>query len=128
MDARNTFAPAKQPLEQHQFGGTLGGPVIENRLFFFAYYEGFENRQGLTRGSSIPDLKQRRGDFSELAGGLIDLESGQPLPGGILPESRLHPLGKRYVVFYPEPNVTPAFSSRVVMLKNTAHQWGAKGD
>lgn len=128
MDARNTFAPAKQPLKQHQFGGTLGGPILKNRLFYFGYYEGFENRQGLTRGSSVPDWKQRRGDFSDLAGGLLDVESGQPFPGGILPESRIHPLGKRYVAFYPEPNVTPTFSSRVVMLKNTTHQWGAKGD
>ncbi|MFZ5928725.1 MAG: carboxypeptidase regulatory-like domain-containing protein [Acidobacteriota bacterium] len=128
LDARNTFAPSQQPLKQHQFGGTLGGPVVKNRLFYFAYYEGFENRQGLTRGSSVPGLKQRRGDFSDLPGGLMDLEAGAPFPGGVIPESRIHPLGRRYTAFYPEPNVTPTFSSRVVMLKNTTHQWGVKGD
>jgi len=128
LDARNTFAPSQEPLKQHQFGGTLGGPVVKNRLFYFGYYEGYENRQGLTRGSSVPDMKQRRGDFSELPGGLYDLESGQPFPGGILPESRIHPIGRRYAAMYPEPNVTPTFSSRVVMQKNTTHQWGAKGD
>lgn len=128
LDARNTFAPSQQPLKQHQFGGTLGGPVVKDRLFYFAYYEGFENRQGLTRGSSVPDMQQRQGNFSGLAGGLMDLEAGAPFPGGVIPESRIHPLGRRYVAFYPEPNVTPTFSSRVVMLKNTTHQWGVKGD
>ena len=128
LDARNAFAPSQQPLKQHQFGATLGGPVIKNRLFYFGYYEGFENRQGLTRGSSVPSMKERAGDFSGLPGGLIDEETGQPFPGGILPASRIDPIGRRYAAFYPEPNVTPSFSSRVVMLKNTTHQWGVKSD
>lgn len=66
MDATNYFASRTEPLKQNQFGATIGGPIIKDKTFFFAFYEGFRNRQGETSGSTVPSLKQRQGDFSEL--------------------------------------------------------------
>jgi hypothetical protein len=66
FDATNYFATTTEPLKQNQFGATLGGPIRKDKTFFFAFYEGFRNRQGKTAGSTVPSLKQRTGDFSEL--------------------------------------------------------------
>jgi Carboxypeptidase regulatory-like domain len=80
FDARNTFAenvngqPTKYPYIQNQFGGTFGGPVIKNRLFFFAYYEGGRQVQGLPALYTVPTAAERQGDFSGLG------PNGQPLP------------------------------------------------
>ena len=40
FDARNFFSEGVEPLKQNQFGGTVGGPIRQNRVFFFGYYEG----------------------------------------------------------------------------------------
>ena len=66
LDATNYFARTVEPLKQNQFGATIGGPIRKDKTFFFAFYEGFRNRQGETAGSTVPSLKQRNGDFSEL--------------------------------------------------------------
>src|SRR5215467_868766 len=69
FDTRNYFDPrdkAKPPLRLNQFGGSLGGPISKNRLFFFTNYEGSVERRGLTRTFSLPSLKVRGGDFSGL--------------------------------------------------------------
>jgi hypothetical protein len=66
FDAKNYFAKAVEPLKQNQFGATIGGPIRKDKTFFFAFYEGYRNRQGETAGSTVPSLKQRTGDFSEM--------------------------------------------------------------
>src|SRR5882757_3119088 len=66
FDANNYFAATTEPLKQNQFGGTFGGPLKKDKTFFFAYLEGFRNRQGETDSSTVPSLAERRGDFSAL--------------------------------------------------------------
>jgi hypothetical protein len=66
FDATNYFAKSTEPLKRNQFGATFGGPVQKDKTFFFAFYEGSRIRQGETAGSTVPSLKQRTGDFSEL--------------------------------------------------------------
>ncbi len=66
MDARNYFAQQAEPLKQNQFGGTFGGPIRHDKTFFFAYYEGFRNRQGETRSATVPSLAERQGNFGQL--------------------------------------------------------------
>src|SRR5687767_10932474 len=67
FDATNYFHPKDQPapaLRQNQFGGALGGPLIQNRTFFFTSYEGQRMRRSLTRTFSVPTAAVRGGDFS----------------------------------------------------------------
>jgi hypothetical protein len=46
FDARNTFAPGKQPFRLNQFGANLGGPIIRDKTFFFAAFEAYRQRLG----------------------------------------------------------------------------------
>lgn len=92
MQARNYFAPADQPkpvLTQNQFGASVGGPLVRNRLFGFGYYEGFRNQSGITNNVIVLSEAQRRGDFSALATPIRDPLTGQPFPGNIIPTNRL---------------------------------------
>ena len=84
LEARNRFAVTKPALDQHQFGGTAGGPIVENKAFVFGYYEGFRNRRGTTDTRVVPSAAQRAGDFS---GGpaIRDPLTGQPFPGNVIP-------------------------------------------
>jgi len=76
LDARNFFDPTIPPYHQNQFGATLGGPIVRDRLFFFTDYEGLRIRQGQTDTSLVPTVAQRSGDFSSQ----LDLTS----PTGVL--------------------------------------------
>ena len=63
LDARNFFSVADSPLRLNQFGGTLGGPVVRNKTFFFLNYEGFRRRAGITRITNVPTLAERAGNI-----------------------------------------------------------------
>lgn len=54
MDARNPFDTSKQPFRLNQFGGNFGGPIIRNRTFFFANYEGLRQRVSQTTRNDVP--------------------------------------------------------------------------
>lgn len=67
LDARNFFDPKETPpYRQNQFGGTIGGPIMRNKTFYFAGYEGLRVRQAQTQTFSVPSLAVRGGDFSGL--------------------------------------------------------------
>src|SRR5271155_962397 len=80
MDASDYFSQSVQPLKQNQFGATFGGPIVKDKTFFFAYYEGFRNRQGETVPATVPSLDERTGNFghlcSSISGDSINQTSG----------------------------------------------------
>jgi hypothetical protein len=58
------FSPAPKPtLQRNQFGATIGGPIVKNKLFFFGDYEGYRQLQRYNNYDSIPDAADRIGDF-----------------------------------------------------------------
>ena len=84
LDARNFFDPAtKPPLKRNQFGFAVGGPVVQNKLFFFGTYEGFRERLGITDTQFVPSLAARRGAF---------LPAGATISPAVLPYLTLIPL------------------------------------
>src|SRR5438552_2189912 len=61
LDARDFFQPQKGPFKRHQFGGTIGGPLMKDKLFVFGNYEGFQQRLGQSNRSVYPDVPSRQG-------------------------------------------------------------------
>ncbi len=108
LDARPTFAAERNPFRRNQFGGTLGAPIIKDKLFAFGDYQGF--RQSTPIGvdfASVPTPLMRQGNFSELLPStpIIDLTTGAPFPGNIIPAARQNPVGAKYLNAYPLPNL-----------------------
>ena len=82
LDARNYFSPTRGTFVQNQFGGTLGGPITRNRIFFFADYQGTRQRQGVDTGLiPVPSTGDRSGDLSDLAASFstTHIVNGQPV-------------------------------------------------
>ncbi len=106
MNARQFFAPVQDSLKRNQFGGAIGGPILKDKLFFFGTFQGTRLRNtpaGLIR--FVPTEAMRRGDFSSvLPRQLVDPVSRQPVPGNIIPVSRLNPVSKYFLDFIPLPN------------------------
>ena len=72
MDAKNYFATSPDPLKQNQFGGTIGGPILKGKLFYFGSYQGTRQNTA-TNGlsSQVPTQAERNGDFSALLPGTV---------------------------------------------------------
>jgi hypothetical protein len=105
FDARNYFSPTVPPLKQNQFGVGVGGPLSiprlyngHNRTFFYVYYEGFRNRQGITENATVPSPLERKGDFSESSVQPIDPSTGQPFANDIVP---INDLSAQLLALYP---------------------------
>jgi hypothetical protein len=76
LDARNYFSPTRGSFNQNQFGGTLGGPVTKNKIFFYADYQGTRQTQGVDTGLiPVPSTADRSGDLSDLANSLTTTAS-----------------------------------------------------
>ena len=108
LESRNYFSPPDQEkptLAQDQFGGTIGGPLVTDRLFGFGYYEGFRNTRGTTQNIAVMSAAERMGDFSG-GGTIVDPLTGEPFPGNVIPADRLSPIATRLIgEFMPLPNV-----------------------
>ena len=105
FDSRDYFATTDPILKQKGFGGTLGGPVVANRTFFFADYEGVRLRQGQVNNLTVPTLAMRNGDFSELSQIIYDpaAPGRTPFANNRIPANRIDPIAARYVALFPEP-------------------------
>jgi hypothetical protein len=142
FDATNYFAAKTEPLKQNQFGGTFGGPIRKDKTFFFAYYEGFHNRQGETKSSTVPSLAERQGDFSSLCpegftGGfcnnqdhqLFNVFLDQPYINNQYPvATQTNPVSQNLLKFFPLPNTGTNLFTSTQVLREDSNQGGVKVD
>ena len=78
LDARNYFSPTRGTFDQNQFGGTFGGPIWQDKIFFFADYQGTRLTQGVDTGQiPVPSQQDRSGNLSDLASSLTGTVTGQ---------------------------------------------------
>src|SRR5215510_6754047 len=135
LDANNFFSnragQKKPPFRQNQFGGSVGGPVIKGKTFYFGDYDGFRQRQGRVFVNTVPTLRMRQGDFGEVAGGVFDpattVQNGaaftrQQFPNNVIPQNRWDPVTARLINAYPLPTST-ALVNNLVTAPTRAQDW-----
>ncbi len=139
LNARNFFQLNTLPLVQNQYGGTVGGPVVRNKTFFFATYQSYPRRSGDFRNSAlVPTSAERSGDFSrsvDRAGRMVtinDPSTGRPFPGNVIPQARLSPVAQNFLkLAIPLPNYTQTGPNGLYQSAGTGYdnvQWMAKID
>jgi hypothetical protein len=102
----NAAGRAKPAFKLDQFGGTVGGPILKNRTFFFGAYQG-TRRKSAPGTSSVRSLTtaERNGNFSDFTGVIRDPLTGLPFEGNIVPANRIDPLVTRVLSdLLPLPN------------------------
>jgi Carboxypeptidase regulatory-like domain/TonB dependent receptor len=141
VDANNYFALSKEPLKQNQFGATIGAPIKKNKTFVFGFYEGFRNDQGVSGQTTVPSLKERTGDFSELCpegfthgfcnnptNQLFNVLANAPYLDNQVPADQIDPVSGNLLSFFPLPNVGTNLFSTTQILTNDTDQFGIKVD
>jgi hypothetical protein len=105
LDASNYFSGGLvNPLKQNQFGGSVGGPIIKNRLFYFGSYQGTRFRTAQNgQIASVPNAAERTGDFSDLlpATQLVNPNTGLNYTNNQVPVS---PVATYFLNHIPLPN------------------------
>jgi Carboxypeptidase regulatory-like domain/TonB-dependent Receptor Plug Domain len=107
-----TFSPAvfqKPTLQRNQFGVTIGGPLIKNRLFFFGDYEGQRQLQRYLNFDSIPSINDRNGLLINPANGqgvaVVNPLTGITYPAGTpIPIAQINPFAAKVLGDLPAPN------------------------
>ncbi len=122
----NTRGISRAPFKVNSYGGTIGGPIKRNRMFFFVSYEGLKHSDAVDYMKTVPTAAQKKGDFSQtvvnvntapvklslfdpFSGALVGSNSYQrtPFPNSVLPQQNLNPYTLKLAQFYPDPNRTP---------------------
>jgi carboxypeptidase family protein len=105
---------SKAPLKFDDFGATLGGPIIKDKLHVFLSWEKNNDSKSSVRSGFVPTAAERAGDFSgsRLAGCSpqipTDPLTGLPFPGNKIPSNRINPAGLAFLNLYQLPNNTPS--------------------
>ncbi|MBI2685599.1 MAG: TonB-dependent receptor [Acidobacteria bacterium] len=109
----------------NQFGGTIGGAIRKDKDFFFASFEGFRERVPFPVVADTPPLDMRTGqNFTKYNMSVYDPLTAHPcvnnvdvtgtcsspiirdpFPGNVLPQSRISPIGRKILSYYPAPNI-----------------------
>jgi hypothetical protein len=135
---------------QNQFGGSIGGPVVKNKLFFFGDAQLNREAQGGSVVTSVPTALNRTGNFSDWlaynseyqiynpnSGNTATGVGRSPYAGNIIPPSQLSPQAVALLNYWPLPNITPQYGPTQPFYNNyatngdltiTDNQWNTRED
>ena len=115
LNARNFFLPASQtnPVGiYNNYGGTVGGPIVKNKLFYFGSFDGTDLKQSGNGLYTVPTADQRAGNFSAYNTAIYDPTTGnangsgrQLFANGIVPTSMISPQAAKLQGYIPIPNL-----------------------
>ena len=119
FDANDFFSNrsklTKPKNNQNQFGGSVGAPIVHDRLFAFFNYEGTRISRGVSRISTVPLDNERAGDFSAAAAAangfaapyptIYDPTTRSPFPNNQIPSGDIDPFATKIMALFPEPNI-----------------------
>jgi hypothetical protein len=133
LNARNFFAPPTQrrpQLNRNQFGASIGGPFIKNKLFYFLNYDGTRQRQANTTSTTVFTDLQKAGNFASSIGASAGTDAlgrainagmiydpsttrtapngatvRDPFPGNVIPTDRINPVSKKLIAMVPAPEL-----------------------
>lgn len=135
LDARGYFQtpqalPKKLPFRRHQMGAQMSGPIIKNKMFFFADYAGQREVRGLDYLNTVPTADVRSGNFSNFrnisSGALIQVWNPfttrvnpanpagfirDPFPNNTIPGSLIGQTSRNVASIYPTPNLSGNFNN-----------------
>jgi hypothetical protein len=117
----------KPTLIQNQFGATLGGPILKNKMFFFTDYEGFRYIATAYATSTLPTALQRSGQFTETAVvPILNPFTGIAYSNGVLPQSVQSTFAQAVLAALPANNAS-GFSNNYTQLSRSTEE-ADKGD
>jgi hypothetical protein len=126
LNATGFFRPpdgVKPPFERDQYGGVLGGPIMRNKAFFFADFEGFQQTRGVTANTTIANLTQRNG--------ILAVDVRNPITGTVYPAGTAIPMtafARKVLSELPAPTVDRASNNFQILqnFTNTTNKAGGK--
>ena len=122
----NAFGRAKDELSRNIYGGTVGGPVVHNKLFYFGSFERFADTRGSLANYGVPTARMRNGDFGEVAAAYANFRLYNPFTGGAggagrelfanntIPSSMINGVSRDVMDYYPLPNTTADLNSNQI--------------
>jgi outer membrane receptor protein involved in Fe transport len=113
LNSRQFFDASEPPFHQNQFGASIGGPIIKNKLFFFGDYQGLDIHSSTTTIRSVATAALRSGNFNGYPATIYDpstynatTNTRLPYAGNVIPTSELNPIAQNLLAIYPLPNLS----------------------
>jgi hypothetical protein len=111
FNARNFFAKSKPVSIYNNYGGTFGGPILKNKLFYFASFDGTNQKIAANGFYTVPNADQRNGDFSAYSTQIYNPFTGNPdgtgrqlFPNNQVPTSMMSPQALKLQAYFPAAN------------------------
>lgn len=123
----NAFNLPKDALSRNTYGGTIGGPIVKNRFFFFGSMERYQENRQLRQNLTVPTARMREGDFSEVAAKYPTFRLYNPFTGGpggtgreqfanfAIPSNLISPIARSIMAYYPSPDPSRDINSNQIL-------------